>query len=103
MVEAPDGALVACCIGWNDTRTHVVAIEPLGVSAAHRNQGLAGALCLHVARLARRRGANEVVIHPRGDPAYPAARGAYVKAGFQQVGRTELFGLANTGPLRLGR
>ncbi len=91
VVEGPRGQLVGSCIGWHDDGGGTVAIEPLGVSSAHRKQGLAGAMCLQVARLAGRSGAQEIVIHPRGDAAYPAARGAYARAGFVEVGRTHLY------------
>jgi ribosomal protein S18 acetylase RimI-like enzyme len=92
VVESPDGELVGSCIGWHDDGGGTVVIEPLGVSPDHRKHGLAGALCLQVARLAGRSAAQEVVIHPRGDAAYPAARGAYARAGFVEVGRTHLHG-----------
>ena len=91
VVEAPDGALVGSCIAWFDAVNAVAAIEPLGVVPAHRRRGLAGGMCLHAARLANERGAREVIIHPRGDEAYPAPRGAYLRAGFSTVGRTRIF------------
>ncbi|MEY2425885.1 MAG: hypothetical protein QOI61_1457 [Actinomycetota bacterium] len=91
VAETRDGELVGSCIGWHDDGGGSVVIEPLGVSLAHRKNGLAGALCLQVARLSGRSGAQEVVIHPRGDAAYPAARGAYARAGFVEVGRTHLY------------
>ncbi len=91
VAESPAGELVGSCIGWHDDAGGTVVIEPLGVSLVHRKQGLAGAMCLQVARLAGRSGAQEVVIHPRGDAAYPAARGAYARAGFVEVGRTHLY------------
>lgn len=90
---APDGSLAGSCIGWFDEATKVTAIEPLSVHPAHRRRGLAGAMCLEVARLARSLGATEVLIHPRGDVAYPAPRGAYLRVGFRPVDRTELYTL----------
>ena len=36
-----------------------------------RWQGLAGALCVHAARLVHAAGGTEVVVHPRGDAGYP--------------------------------
>jgi GNAT superfamily N-acetyltransferase len=91
VAEAPDHGLAGSCIAWLDPATKVASIEPLGVVFGHRNRGLAGAMCLHVAQLVAARGGNEVVIHPRGDVAYPAARGAYLRVGFEMVGRTRLF------------
>ncbi|MGE0795006.1 MAG: GNAT family N-acetyltransferase [Acidimicrobiia bacterium] len=91
VAEAPDGSLAGSCIAWLDPATKVASIEPLGIVAGHRRRGLAGALCLEVARLVAARGGTEVVIHPRGDAAYPAARGAYLRVGFEPVGRTMVF------------
>jgi GNAT superfamily N-acetyltransferase len=88
VAEAPDGSLAASCIAWLDPVTGVAAIEPLGVRPGHRRQGLAGALCLHAAQLIRSAGGDELVIHPRGDAAYPAPRAAYQRCGFAVVGRT---------------
>ena len=91
VAEAADGALAGSCIGWLDDSSGVAVIEPLGVVVAHRRRGVAGGLCLEVARLVAECGASEVLIHPRGDDAYPAARGAYGRAGFQAVGRSAVF------------
>jgi predicted N-acetyltransferase YhbS len=91
VAEAPDGSLAASCIAWLDPVTGVAAIEPLGVCPEHRRRGLAGALCLHAARLVAAAGGHELVIHPRGDPAYPAPRGAYLRCGFAEAGRTRIY------------
>ena len=91
VVGALDGSLAASCIAWFDPPTGVAAIEPLGVCAEHRNRGLAGAMCLHAARLVRDGGGHELVIHPRGDAVYPAPRNAYRRVGFEPVGRASLY------------
>jgi ribosomal protein S18 acetylase RimI-like enzyme len=91
VAEAPDGSLAGSCITWLDPATGVAAIEPLGVHPDHRHRGLAGALCLHAARLVAAAGGHELVIHPRGDAAYPAARGAYKKCGFAETDRTRIY------------
>jgi hypothetical protein len=52
---------------------------------------VAGALCLHAARLVHAAGGRELVIHPRGDAAYPAPLGAYRRAGFTEAGRTLIY------------
>ena len=91
VAEAPDSTLAASCIVWLDARTGVSSIEPLGVVPQHRRIGLAGALSQYAVRAARHLGGNEVIIHPRGDVAYPAARGAYLRAGFETEGRTRTF------------
>ena len=91
VVTAPDGSLAASCIAWFDRPTGVAVIEPLGVRPEHRNRGLAGAMCLHAARLVRDAGGHELIIHPRGDAAYPAPRNAYQRVGFEPVGRAVLY------------
>jgi len=91
VAEAPNGALAASCIAWHDPKIDITSIEPLGVDPVHRRLGLAGALALAVADQARDRGIAEVVIHPRGDAAYPAPRRAYRRVGFVAVDRTDLF------------
>jgi GNAT superfamily N-acetyltransferase len=91
VAQAPGGELAASCIAWLDPATGVAAIEPLGVSPGHRRRGLAGALCLHAARLVRAADGDELVIHPRGDAAYPAPRGAYRRCGFAEVSRTRIY------------
>jgi ribosomal protein S18 acetylase RimI-like enzyme len=91
VAEAPDGSLAASCIAWLDPVTGVAAIEPLGVHPDHRRRGLAGALCLQAASLVAAAGGHELVIHPRGDVAYPAARRAYQKCGFAAVDRTRIY------------
>lgn len=93
VAEAPDGEPAASCIVWFDTSTGAAAIEPLGVVPEHRNHGLARALCLHAVAVVHARGGREVVIHPRGDAAYPAPRAAYLGAGFVEVGRTTSYAL----------
>jgi len=91
VAEAPDSTLAASCIVWLDARTGVSSIEPLGVLPEHRKIGLAGALSQYAVRAARHLGGHEVIIHPRGDVAYPAPRGAYLRAGFVTEGRTRTF------------
>jgi len=91
VVEAPDSTLAASCIVWLDARTGVSSIEPLGVLPQHRRIGLGGALSQYAVRAARGLGGHEVIIHPRGDAAYPAPRGAYLRAGFKTEGCTRAF------------
>jgi ribosomal protein S18 acetylase RimI-like enzyme len=91
VAEAPDGSLAASCIVWFDATSRVGAIEPLGVHPEHRRRGLAGALCHYAIAQVRARQGREVVIHPRGDPGYPAALGAYQRVGFAIRERTRVF------------
>jgi GNAT superfamily N-acetyltransferase len=93
VVEAPGGALVACCTASYDATLGVAEIEPLGVVPSHRRIGLAGALCLEVSARIAERGGREVFINagPRVD--YPANGGAYAKAGFEARVRGSIWGL----------
>jgi GNAT superfamily N-acetyltransferase len=83
VAEAPDGTLAACCIGWFDPAIGVTEIEPLGVRPEHRRLGLAGALCLEVAKRTASRGGREVFINAEPSEEYPASSAAYLKAGFE--------------------
>lgn len=85
---APDGTFAASCIAWLDEVNGVAEIEPLGVVPEHRGRGLGRAVCLEAVRLVGQLGGREVVIHPRGDDAYPAARALYASCGFRVAGRT---------------
>jgi len=91
VADAPDATLVVSCIAWHDPSIDLTSIEPLDVDPEHRRLGLAGALALAVAEQAGDRGIAEVLIHPRGDVAYPAPRRAYRRAGFVAVDRTDLY------------
>jgi GNAT superfamily N-acetyltransferase len=85
---APDGSFAGCCIAWFDPDIGVAEIEPMGVDPAHRNRGVAGALCDEAIARVGDRGGHEVIIHsaPKNE-AYPAPPGAYAKAGFEPVDR----------------
>lgn len=91
VVEAADGALVACACGWLDERNGVVELEPVGTVAEYRGRGLAGAACLGVLRAARELGARTGLVYARGDSAYPAPLRAYSKLGFVPYARTRTF------------
>jgi ribosomal protein S18 acetylase RimI-like enzyme len=84
---APDGSFAGCCIVWLDPALGVAEIEPLGVDPAHRNRGVAGALCDEAVARVGDRGGREVVIHSGPNDAYPAPPGAYAKAGFEPIDR----------------
>jgi ribosomal protein S18 acetylase RimI-like enzyme len=88
VVEAPDGTLAASCIAWLDDENGAAEIEPLGVVPAFRGLGLGRAVCLGAVRAVGRHDGAEVVIHPRGDDAYPAPRRLYARCGFHPVSAT---------------
>lgn len=89
VVQAPDGSLAACCIGWFDPHTGWTEIEPLGVVLAHRRRGLAAALCAEVAARTARAGGSHVFINTGPSQRYPAPYRAYRKAGFTPYLRAE--------------
>jgi ribosomal protein S18 acetylase RimI-like enzyme len=91
VAEAANGSLVASCIVWLDDESAVASIEPLGVDPLHRRCGLGEALNRFALHEVDRLGGTDVVVHPRGDAAYPAALATYLKAGFVPTGRTRTF------------
>ena len=88
---APDGGFAACCIAWFDDRTSTAEIEPVGTDPAHRRNNLASAICLEAVRRLGGLGCREVVIHPRGDDAYPVPRIVYGSIGFRTVNSLRLY------------
>lgn len=82
VVEAPDGALAACCIGWFDAATGWTEIEPLGVAPEHRRLDLASALCAVVATRTASAGGHHVFINTGSSDSYPGPCRAYHAAGF---------------------
>ena len=81
IVAAPDGRLVASCIGWFDPRTRTTEIEPLATRPEFRRLGLARAIVGEVVRLSALRDAKTVMVW--GVSANPAAIGLYESAGFR--------------------
>ncbi len=82
---APDGAFAACCIAWLDEATATAEIEPVGTHPDHRRRNLASAICVEAIHRLGELGCREVVIHPRGDDAYPVPRIVYGNIGFRTV------------------
>lgn len=82
VVQAPDGSLAGCCIGWLDATTGWTEIEPLGVVPAHRRRGLAAALCAEIAARTASAGGHHVFINTGSSNSYPGPYRAYQKAGF---------------------
>lgn len=98
VIEAPDGALAACCTAWWDPANSCAEIEPLGVVPEHRRKGLASALCLEIAARVADRGGRQVFINtgPRSD--YPAPAATYATVDFEVIQRGRIY-----RRLRLGR
>lgn len=81
----PDGDLAAYALGWLDDRSHSLLLEPVGTDPAHSGRGLARALCAQLLCVAAQLGAEEAVVGPRGDPAYPVPRRIYEGLGMREV------------------
>jgi GNAT superfamily N-acetyltransferase len=88
---APDGSFAASCLAWLDPDTRTAELEPVGTHPKHRGRGLATALCVDALQRLGVAGAEDVTVHPRGDPGYPAPRRIYERAGFKVVNRTRIF------------
>jgi ribosomal protein S18 acetylase RimI-like enzyme len=85
VVEAPDHQLAAFCICWFDENgpgnRPSGQIEPLGVSAAHRNLGLGRAILCEGLRRLHAMGAQQVFVET--DNYRDAAFRLYESAGFR--------------------
>jgi GNAT superfamily N-acetyltransferase len=92
VVEAPDGALAACCICWWDPATGCAEIEPLGVVPEHRRRGLAGALCHGAAERVAARAGRRVYINSDPGMRYSVPAAAYLAAGFVSERRGTVYG-----------
>lgn len=92
VITTTSGEPAACCTVWLDETTGAAEIEPLGVVPDHRGRHLAIALCHAALDAVVKAGGNEVVIHPRGDTAYPVPLAVYEAAGFTHVNRTRVYG-----------
>jgi len=88
VVESPDGSFAAFCLAWFDPYLRVGELEPVGTRPGQRRRGLASAASLSALRALRAAGARGVVVHARGDPAYPVPALLYGRLGFARVGRT---------------
>lgn len=81
VAAAPDGRLAAFCIGWYDASAASGQIEPLGVHADFRHQGLGRALLAEALRRLARCGAARVYVETDRDRE--AALDLYAAAGFR--------------------
>ncbi len=95
VAAAPDGRLAAFCIGWLDQDSLAPAplmvgqIEPLGVHADWRGQGLGQAILLECLRRLRQAGAGPIYVET--DAFRSAALGLYESVGFQVIQRVEVY------------
>ena len=82
------GAMVASVIAWLDSGSGVVLLEPVGTHPDHRGHGLAGAVSLAALHAARRAGATQGLVCPRGDDGYPIPGKVYRSIGFRAGARS---------------
>nr|WP_240971384.1 GNAT family N-acetyltransferase [Microbispora sp. CL1-1] len=71
-----------------DEANRAARIEPAGTAPGHRRRGLARAACLAALDAARRAGARQAVVSPRGDDAYPVPVRLYRSLGFRECARS---------------
>ena len=85
VVVAPDGRLVAFCVGWFDPQGSLGKpcgqIEPLGVHPDFRNLGLGWSILMEALRRLQAHGADQVYVET--DTYRDAAYHLYRSAGFQ--------------------
>ena len=81
VVVAPDGTPAAYCIGWFDSRTHSVEIEPLGTHPAHRRLGLGRAIVRDIHHRSWVHGARSVIVW--GSHGNVAATRLYRSSGME--------------------
>lgn len=93
IILAPDGTPAACCICWYDQKNKVGELEPVGTHPEFRRLGLGRAVCLAALHKLKELGADQAIVYPRGDDAYPVPRQLYGSIGFKPYGRTVTYRL----------
>lgn len=95
---APDGSLAAFCICWLHRQANGTAIgqiEPMGVRAEHRRQGLGHAILAEGLRRLRCHGADPIYVET--DNYRGAALELYESAGFQVIQNVWVYGKDYSG------
>lgn len=77
----------ACCLAWPDEVSHAGLLEPISTHPAHQNRGLARAVTADALKALRDAGALTAQVGTSG----PAARAAYIAAGFRPWKREVTF------------
>lgn len=91
VVVSEAGEWVASCCVWWDPATGVALVEPVGCVADHGGRGLAAAASISALTAARRLGATEGLVCPRGDDDYPGPARLYRRIGFVPGARTRTY------------
>jgi mycothiol synthase len=81
LIFAPDGRVAAFALGWLDSATLGLELEPVGVAPEFQRRGLGRAACLATIRAARSLGASHGLICAHGNN--PAAIGLYQSLGYE--------------------
>lgn len=91
VVEGPDGSFASSVIAWLDADNGVGELEPVETHPRYRRLKLARAVNLYAFQRLREAGAKRVLVHCRGDAAYPAPKRLYESVGFTEAARTVVF------------
>lgn len=91
VVLAPDGSFASYCLIWNDPKTHIGLLEPVGTSPEYRRLGLSRAVCTLALMELKRSGGTGAIVHSRGDDAYPIPYRLYRSIGFREITRERTF------------
>lgn len=91
VVEAPDGALVAFALGWDDPDGHVAEFEPVGTHPDHQRRGLSRAVL--TAGLASFLAAGARIVQVYADTSEAAAEALYASIDFRRRAFHQRFAL----------
>lgn len=97
VVQEPGGKLVATALGWWDPHSSSGLIEPVGTDPSYAVRGLGRAACAALLVALADVGAQNALVCPRGDDAYPVPRRLYVGLGMSAVGRTRSYVIGRVG------
>jgi hypothetical protein len=102
VVLAADRSPAAFALGWLDTASASLLLEPVGTAPEHAQRGLSAAVCAALLRAAAELGATQAVVGPRGDDDYPVPKRLYQSLDFITIDRTQTFAWTITAPARTG-
>jgi ribosomal protein S18 acetylase RimI-like enzyme len=88
VIQAPKGELASFALAWLDDVNRVGELEPVGTDPIYRGLGLGRAVSLAALHALRNAGAENAVVYPRGDDAYPIPARLYGGMGFVPPART---------------
>ena len=89
VVAAPDGRLVAFCLGWLDEVNRVGLIEPVGTLPDFQRKGLARAVMCEGLRQMQVRGMEAAIIATAAENE--ASKALYASLGFTEASREQIY------------